>query len=201
MTPVVLASASPRRKALLEALGIPVEVSPSDVDEIGDGDPNAVAVYNARVKRDAVASEIPGPALVIAADTVVILDDHLMGKPRDLDEARDMIRALSGRTHAVITGVAVIDTETGRAAEGYERTEVTFRDLAQDEINGFIETVRPLDRAGGYTVDGPGSLLVESYNGCYQNVLGLPVVRLDKLCREIGQNLFALMDGSKASFL
>jgi septum formation protein len=94
-----------------------------------------------------------------------------------------------------------MDTECEATAEGVERTEVTFRDLSDEEIAHFVHAVRPVDRAGAYTVDGPGSLLVKAYSGCYQNVLGLPMVRLDMLMRQLGCNLFELMDHSRADFL
>lgn len=201
MIPVVLASASPRRKALLEALGIPIEVRPSHAQELVDGDPEAVAVDNAVIKRDAAAALLTEPALVIAADTVVVLEDRLLGKPCDHAEARAMLADLSGRTHRVITGVAVVDTDSGRQAAGIETTRVTFRTLTPRQIERFVEAVNPLDRAGAYTVDGPGTLIVERYDGCYQNVLGLPIPRLEALLEEVGDSLFERMDARSARFL
>lgn len=201
MTPVILASGSPRRKALLEALGIAVKVIPSGAQERVLDTPEDTVVHNARLKRDAVAKTLGEPALVIGADTTVVLDNRSIGKPRDLDAARETLAALSGRTHHVLTGVAVTDTGSGRTAEGFEKTEVTFRDLSSDEIDRFIDAVRPTDRAGAYTSDGPGTLLIQGYHGCYQNVLGLPVVRLDTLLRGIGDGLFARMDPANTQFL
>ncbi len=112
-----------------------------------------------------------------------------------------MLRRLSGRTHQVVTGIACADTGTGVLVHGSETTDVTFRELCEGEIARFVETVQPLDRAGAYTVDGPGSLLVARYDGCYQNVLGLPIVRLDLLLRELGFNLFDHLDPERAVFL
>lgn len=201
MTPVVLASASPRRRALLRALGLDVEVVPSNVDEHFDGKPSDMVVSNARNKRDDVSARLDRPSIVIAADTLVFLDGAPLGKPADFDEAKAMLRRLAGATHEVITGVAVAHTGQGVAAEGAEITEVTFRDLTDAEIDAFVAAVKPLDRAGAYTVDGPGSLLVASYRGCYQNVLGLPMVRLDRLLREIGFSLWDHLDHEKAIFL
>jgi septum formation protein len=205
VTRVVLASASPRRRALLEALGIAVQVLPSSVEEHFEGSPEEMVVSNARNKRDDVLARLghggSAPALVIAADTLVFLDEHVLGKPETLDEARAMVGRLSGKTHWVLTGLAVCDTATGETAEGVESTAVTFRELAPEEIGAFVEAVRPLDRAGAYTVDGPGSLLVARYEGCYQNVLGLPVVRLDRVLREVGHSLFRLMDHTRSVFL
>ena len=202
MARIVLASASPRRRALLEALGLEIEVVVSDAPEVDAGTVPAASVEaNARAKRDAVTARLDRPAVVIAADTLVFLDAHVLSKPGDRDEARSMLRRLSGNTHQVVTGVAVTDTGTGGAVVGSETTDVTFRVLSEDEIDRFVDAVNPLDRAGAYTVDGPGSLIVARYDGCYQNVLGLPIVRLDKLLREIGHSLFDLMNPEQARFL
>lgn len=201
MKRIVLASASPRRRALLEALGIAVEVQATGVPELDRGPPGYVARVNAVRKRDDAVSRASGPALIIAADTVVALGDELFGKPATLDEAREMLRRLSGRTHEVMTSLAVADCAAGREADAIEITRVTFRSLSGAEINTFVDAVKPLDRAGAYTVDGPGSLLVERYEGCYTNVLGLPMVRLDSLLREFGDGLFVRVDPARARFL
>lgn len=203
MTPrIVLASASPRRRALLEALGLDIEVMPGSVEEHFDGTPEAMVVSNARAKRDEAAARLEGPpAVVIAADTLVFLDGEPLGKPADLSEARAMLGRLSGRTHQVLTGLAVLDTATGTAAEGHETTGVTFRELSGEAIDHFVHAVNPVDRAGAYTVDGPGTLLVARYEGCYQNVLGLPIVRLDALLHTLGHDLLALADPAQARFL
>lgn len=201
MIPIVLASGSPRRRALLEALGIEVDVRVSEVEEVADGRPAEVVLENARRKRDDVARHVEHRALVIAADTIVVLDNLILGKPVDLDEARSMLRLLSGRTHEVLTGIAVIDTASGQTAEGVETTRVHFRDLDEADLERFVEAVQPLDRAGAYTVDGPGSLLVDRYEGCFENVLGLPVVRLDCLLHDLGDSLFARIHAPRARFL
>lgn len=202
MRKVVLASASPRRKALLAALGVDFEVLPSGAEEVDVGDvPHEIVVANARAKRDEAAARMEGPAVVIAADTLVFHGGHVLSKPRDFDESRAMLGRLSGDSHHVCTGVAVCDTESGQCAEGSETTEVTFRSLSAGEIDRFVEAVRPLDRAGSYTSDGPGSLLIAGYRGCYQNVLGLPIVRLDLLLREVGYSLFDEMDVARTTFL
>ncbi|HNR30584.1 MAG TPA: Maf family protein [Candidatus Hydrogenedentes bacterium] len=202
MIRLVLASASPRRRALLAALGVEFEAITGDAPEIDEGEsPARIVEDNAARKRDAVVSALAPPAVVIAADTLVFLDEHVLSKPADAAEARAMLARLSGRTHQVLTGIAVVDTASGRAVQGHETTDVTFRDLTPDEIARFVEIVNPLDRAGAYTVDGPGSLLVARYDGCYMNVLGLPVVRLDLLLREVGVNLFDRMHPDRATFL
>lgn len=201
MSRLLLASASPRRRALLAALGLDFDVATSGIEEVFDGVPVDIVIRNARAKRDDVVGRLTRPALVIAADTLVFLDNQVLGKPRDLLEAREMLRRLSARTHQVLTGIAITDTESGNASDGYEATDVTFRSLTEDEIDRFVLAVKPVDRAGAYTVDGPGSLLVQRYNGCYQNVLGLPMVKLDTLLRPYGHSLFEAMDASRAKFL
>ncbi|MBI4560195.1 MAG: septum formation protein Maf [Candidatus Hydrogenedentes bacterium] len=201
MTRLVLASASPRRRALLAALGLTFQVVHSDVVEILSGDPAGATITNARAKRDVAASRTSAPAVVLGADTLVVANDEILGKPKDLDEARRMLARLSGNTHRVVTGLSLIDTESGLGAEGSEVTRVTFRTLADHEIKRFVSVVKPLDRAGAYTVDGPGSLLVERYEGCYLNVLGLPIVKLDNLLRTIGYSLFTLMNAERSRFL
>lgn len=198
----VLASGSPRRRALLADLGLKFEVITSNAEEVHEGDvPAAVVEHNARLKRDDVAARLDAPALVIAADTLVFLEEHILPKPAGRDEALDMLRRLSGNTHQVVTGLAIAETASGRCVEGSETTDVTFRPLSDDEIGRFVDAVNPVDRAGAYTVDGPGSLLVARYDGCYQNVLGLPMVRLDKLLRELGVSLFDAMNPEHARFL
>lgn len=201
MIRIVLASASPRRRALLRALGVNFEIAASDAEERFEGDPAAMVVTNARAKRDDVAGRLDFPALVIAADTLVFLGNRVLGKPADRDEARAMLAELSGKTHQVLTGLSLIETATGKTAEGYESTEVTFRAFSSDEIDRFVAAVNPIDRAGAYTVDGPGSLLVARYNGCYQNVLGFPIVRLELLLGELGYSLFDLMNAEDCQFL
>jgi septum formation protein len=182
-------------------LGLEARVITSDADEIGAGTPEEMVVANACIKRDDVAGQVNEPAIVIAADTLVFLDGDPLGKPGDLDEARAMLTRLSGATHEVVTGVAIVHTGTGETVEGHETTGVTFRALSEPEIDAFVIAVKPLDRAGAYTVDGPGSLLVQSYAGCFYNVLGLPIIRLDSLLRTLGLSLFDYMNKDKAVFL
>lgn len=202
MTRLVLASGSPRRRALLGALGIRFDVITSDADEINEGDvPARIVERNAALKRDDVAARLDAPAIVIAADTLVFEGPHVLPKPVDRADAIRMLQHLSGRTHQVCTGLALCNTATGARIEGTETTDVTFRTLELSEIERFVDIVNPLDRAGAYTVDGPGSLIVAGYHGCYYNVLGLPLVRLDTLLREMGIHLFQEMRREGAVFL
>lgn len=202
MRPLILASGSPRRQSLLGSLGVDFRVITSNAHEPNTGDtPAEIVIQNAIIKRDDVAATTSEPAIIIAADTLVFYEEHVLPKPVDLDDARRMLRLLSGNTHQVLTGLALVDTVTGRTVEGAETTDVTFRNLSDDEIEHFVHIVEPLDRAGSYTVDGPGSLIVAGYRGCYQNVLGLPMVRLYGLMGELGVDLFAAMDKEGARFL
>ncbi|MCX8064193.1 MAG: Maf family protein [Candidatus Hydrogenedentes bacterium] len=200
--PLVLASASPRRRALLASLGVEFEVFQSGVKEIDEGDsPSAIVERNALLKCEDVAKKVNYPAVIISADTLVFLEGEVLSKPRDLDDAKRILNLLSGNTHQVVTGIAVINTADSKRVLGSEITDVTFRPLSNEEVEIFVNVVCPLDRAGAYTVDGPGSLLVSRYDGCFYNVLGLPLVKLDKLLRKVGVNLFSRIRKEHASFL
>lgn len=200
--PLILASSSPRRRALLASLGVDFTVLTSDAEEINTGDlPAAIVERNAALKRDDVATRAPHPAIIIAADTLVFEGAHVLPKPADRDDAIRMLTHLSGRTHQVCTGLALLNTTTGQRIEGTETTNVTFRTLTRHEIERFIDLVNPLDRAGAYTVQGPGALLIQSYQGCYQNVLGMPLTKLDTLLRELNYHLFDQMKKESAVFL
>jgi len=172
---IVLASASPRRRHLLEMLGIAHEVVPSDVDETRlDGEvPEAMAVRLASAKARAVLAERPGH-LVLAADTVVVIDDQVLGKPADPADAERMLATLSGRSHRVVTAVALALPE-GEVLERYDVTTVWFRELSSELISAYVATGEPLDKAGSYGVQGVGAVLVERVDGDFFSVMGLPL--------------------------
>jgi septum formation protein len=186
--PLVLASSSPRRKQILETIGFQFEVvaAPPGVERPWrpGQDPVAFAEHTACAKRDQVAATRPD-ALVIAADTVVILEGVVLEKPVDADDARAMLARLAGRDHAVCTGVALV-TPSGESVSGVEMTQVEFRDLDGEEIADYVATGEPLDKAGAYGIQGFGAALVRQVNGCYFNVMGLPVARLLDLLEEVG---------------
>ena len=186
--PLVLASSSPRRKKVLETIGFQFEVvaaAPGAEQPWRRGqDPVVFAEQTARAKRDQVAVTRPD-ALVIAADTVVILDGVVLEKPVDADDARAMLSKLAGRDHVVCTGVAVVGP-SGLPLSGIESTRVHFRDLDIEEIADYVATGEPLDKAGAYGIQGFGSALVTRVDGCYFNVMGLPVARLLDLLEEAG---------------
>jgi septum formation protein len=176
---IVLASASPRRASLLQAIGLEFTVSPSDVDETAlDGEaPGPMAERLARAKVTAVPP-LPSPSLVIAADTVVVVDGTLFGKPRDDADARRMLRMLSGRTHEVITAIALRARPEEEIACESVTSRVTFAPLSEDEIAWYIATGEGADKAGAYALQGIGALFVTSVEGSYTNVIGLPLDRI-----------------------
>jgi septum formation protein len=181
--PVVLASASPRRSELLTRAGIDFEVVPSPAEELHDAAmrPEALCEWNAGLKADAVAEMRP-EATVIGADTLVFIDGRPLGKPADLDEARAMLRLLSGRTHQVCTGVCVV-FPGGARRFFHELTEVDFRELDETGIDGYFSLVNPLDKAGAYGIQEHGELIVAGIRGGFDNAMGLP---LDKVIEVLG---------------
>ncbi|MGZ8378952.1 MAG: Maf family protein [Gemmatirosa sp.] len=186
---VVLASQSPRRRDLLDLIGIRHSVRPADVDEsVRDGEaPDAYTERLAREKARAVAA-LEAHAYVVAADTTVVIDDEILGKPADEAEARAMVRRLAGRTHEVYTGMAVRheDGDAVREASAVERVRVTFRALDDAEIAAYVATGEPMDKAGAYGIQGFGATIVERIDGDYFAVMGLSLVRTVALLREIG---------------
>jgi septum formation protein len=178
---LVLASGSPRRRALLEEAGIPFRVVVPDVaeDEPERGDPEAVAERNARRKAEAVPDD-----LVLGADTVVAVGDRLLGKPRDEAHARDLLRALSGTTHAVVTGVAL--KARGRVLARTVTTRVTMRRLDEEEIRAYAASGEGMGKAGGYAIQETADRFVTSVDGPRDNVVGLPVAAVRELLREAG---------------
>jgi septum formation protein len=173
--PVILASASPQRRAILADAGIPFEVRPADVEEETEGDPATVAERNARRK----AAAVPGD-LVLGADTVVALDGDILGKPRDAVQARAYLERLNGRTHEVVGGIALA-ARGEIVATAVETTRVTFRCSDAETLDRYVVTGEWDGRAGGYAIQGRGGELVERIVGDYLNVVGLPLQRLKEL--------------------
>ena len=183
---VVLASSSPRRRELLSLIGIAHEVRPADIDEraLAGETPQTHCERLAREKAVALAGDAGDGALVIGADTIVVVDDDILGKPRDEADAARMLRALSGRTHAVLTAVAVV--RQGRVESGVERVLVTFRAIDDTEIAAYIATREPMDKAGAYGIQGYGATIVERIEGDYFAVMGLALSRLIRLMARVG---------------
>ena len=182
---VILASASPRRRDLLTMIGIAHEVIPADVDETYGPEevPRAHAERLAREKASVLAARAPD-AVIIAADTIVVVDGDVLGKPRDADEAARMLRRLAGRTHTVFTAVAV--ARGAKILSGVEEVGVTFRPLDDATITSYVATREPMDKAGAYGIQGYGAAIVERIDGDYFAVMGLAIGRMLALLRELG---------------
>ncbi|MEG1837011.1 MAG: Maf family protein [Synergistaceae bacterium] len=187
---IILASASPRRKDLLETIGVEFEVCPSDVAEdtwYGEA-PHTFVMSLAKVKAENVAQRNCGK-WILAADTVVVCDNNILEKPIDYDDALRMIKMLQGRVHSVLTGVAVI-SPSKQILLDYEQTDVSFCKLSPKEIEAYVSQGESLDKAGAYAVQGKGSLLVEKIDGCYSNVVGLPINKVAKMFEKLGFSFF-----------
>jgi len=189
-TAIILASNSPRRKELLRQIGVAFTTEVADVDERSrPGEtPEAYALRVAVDKARAVKLRTRA-GIIIAADTVVVLDDTMLGKPVDDHDAERMLTLLSGRMHRVITGLAVMDVRTGNIQTGQTSTRVWFRTLTRDQILSYVNTKEPLDKAGAYGIQGKGALLVDRIEGCYFNVVGLPLSCLGAMLTNYGIRL------------
>lgn len=182
----VLASKSPRRRELLKKIGIQAEIMRADVDEssIGDLPPEKVVTELALLKATDVAKYFRGNTYVIGADTIVCIDGEILGKPQNIEDAKRMLRLLSGKKHNVYTGYCVAHCKSGTIVSKYEKTDVYFKELSDREIDAYIKTREPMDKAGAYGIQEKGSLFVEKIEGDYFNVVGLPVCALAKLFHE-----------------
>jgi len=185
---VILASQSPRRRELLTLIGIAHEVMPADINEdVRAGElPRAYTERLAREKAAAIESRVANETrtIVIAADTTVVLNGDILGKPTDAADARTMIRRLAGRSHTVMTGIAV--ARGGRVESAVEEVGVTFRELSDDEIARYVATGEPMDKAGAYGIQGWGATIVERVDGDYFSVMGLGLRRVVELMKRLG---------------
>jgi septum formation protein len=177
LKPIILASGSPRRNELLSLLDIPFEVCASKVEEVVDETslPEDIVMSLALQKAHDVARNMKD-AIVLGADTVVVIDGQVLGKPENRQDAAATLRRLSGRTHEVFTGVAIVSRE--KATTFYERTEVTFYELTEEDITAYLQTGEPFDKAGSYGIQGRGAVLVRKIAGDYYSVVGLPIARV-----------------------
>ncbi|HSE37082.1 MAG TPA: Maf family protein [Blastocatellia bacterium] len=184
---IILASASPRRAELLKQIGVEFELASSQAEERPHPDetPADYTIRIARAKVIAVAREREA-GLVIGADTVVVLDGHLIGKPATPADAHRLLRQLSGRWHAVLTGVALYDVESRHEVADYEKTLVKFAQLSDAEIDWYVRTGEPMDKAGAYGIQGLGGLFIDEIAGNYYNVVGLPIPLVYRLARRLG---------------
>ena len=173
---IILASSSPRRAELLRTIGVEFEIAPSQVQERPHPDeaPADYITRLARAKAISIARQRE-QGLVIGADTIVVLDGRILGKPADEVEAGKMLRSLSGRWHAVMTGVALYDVATRQEVADFDKTLVRFGQMSDQEVEWYVKSGEPMDKAGGYAIQGLASKFVERIEGCYFNVVGLPV--------------------------
>jgi len=184
---IILASSSPRRKELLEGLGLTFHIHPSHADESvpATTPPAEVVKILALRKALSVASQFD-EGLVIGSDTIVVLGEIILGKPKDEDDAFSMLQRLQGNEHRVFSGIAVVDVASGKSVVAYQETNVIMRPLAPEEIRDYIATGEPLDKAGAYAIQGIGATLVEGIVGDYFTVVGLPLGLLAKTLRQFG---------------
>lgn len=182
---IILASASPRRKEILENINVKFDIVKSDIDEVilEDELPPQVVMRLAFEKSMDVAKSNQ-ESLVIGADTIVVFNNKVLGKPKDKEDARNTIRLLSGNTHEVITGISLINLSANKKIIDYVVSRVKFKDLSEDDINDYINTGESLDKAGAYGIQGYGSLLIEEIQGDYFNIVGLPISKLSDLVKK-----------------
>ena len=185
---IVLASASPRRSELLSQVGIEFEVIPSNIpEEPLDGEtPSEHVIRLAFQKASEVLRRVGDGKWVIGSDTVVIIDDEILGKPEDRADARRMLKKLSGREHRVITGYSIINSSSLSEVKKAVETVVKFKRLTDDEIKGYVDSGEPMDKAGAYAIQGLGSFMVEGIIGSYSNVVGLPVCQIVNDLEDLG---------------
>lgn len=186
---IILASASPRRKELMEKAGFEITIIPAGCQEKADPGSAAevvktLAVQKAEWVAKSIKDKYPADTIVIGADTVVALDETILGKPKDKEDAFSMLKTLSGKEHQVYTGVSIISLD-GSIREGFVScTRVKFYDLTDEEIKDYVETGEPMDKAGAYGIQGKGGMLVEGITGDYSNVVGLPIGELYRILKK-----------------
>ncbi|MHB9095684.1 MAG: Maf family protein [Eubacteriales bacterium] len=187
MKKVILASASPRRQELLRQIGIPFEVKVKNVDEtVPEGLPFQDAVCELAYRKAIGIAAFEREGIVIGADTVVVHRGLILGKPAGISDAVQTLRNLSGSDHQVITGFCVIEAATGKVVKASETTRVFFRRLTDSEIQAYVSSGEPMDKAGSYGIQGLGAVLVDHIRGCYFNVVGLPLSKLAWVLKEFG---------------
>lgn len=183
MEKIILASSSPRRKEILDRYDLNPTIFESQIEEkqiIGET-PEQVAMSLAFEKSNWVSNHFSNGEVIIGADTIVVLEEKILGKPKDKEDAYKILSSLSGKKHSVITGICIIKANTNIKIIDYETTLVKFRHLSDEQVLRYIQTKEPMDKAGAYGIQGYGQILVERINGCYSNVVGLPLRKLDYL--------------------
>ena len=187
MRKIVLASGSPRRKALLEQIGLEFTIDATAQEDAvsGDQEPHNLAIEISRMKAESVAPWHLD-AIIIAADTIGVINGRIIGKPHSESDARAMLDSLSGKPHTVITGFTVLDTASGKAVTKSVETTVYMKPITRSEIDAYVKTGEPMDKAGSYAIQGLGALLVEKIEGDYFNVMGLPLAALAEVLTGFG---------------
>jgi septum formation protein len=191
MKKIILASASPRRKELLEKIGLKFDVEPSDYEEeINSGlEPHELVRQISVKKAESVAARYKD-AIIIAADTIGVISNKIIGKPHTENEARKMLKEISGKSHSVITGFTILDTAANKTISRTVNTRVYIKKLTKQEIDAYVKTGEPLDKAGAYAIQGRGAVIVEKIEGDYYNVMGLPLNALTTALKEFGINVW-----------
>jgi len=189
--PIILASSSPRRETLLRSIGISARIIPSDAEESYDPShsPSNIVCALAMRKAHSVAQmqmAVHGAGIIIGADTIVVLAGQVLGKPKSRAHAIEMLSLLQGKKHEVYTGVAIVDARTGITRSDYSKTIVRMKPCSQDKVERYVDTGEPMDKAGAYAIQGLGAMLIDGIEGCYFNVVGLPLSLLSDMLEEFG---------------
>lgn len=191
MAKLVLASASPRRQGLMEMLGFNFTIVPSNINEEEYKDLNPIDMVKdlARAKAEEIAGLVED-TVVIGSDTIVVLDDKILGKPSDQSEAMAILKKLQNRKHSVLTGIAVWDTVSGKVLVDYDKTDVFMGSIKDEDILEYVKTDEPMDKAGAYGIQGIGGIFVEKIEGSYFTVMGLPIHKLVKMLKGFDISVF-----------
>ncbi len=192
MKKIILASVSERRSQILTSCGVKHVVIGSNIEELKSGSVSEVVRVNAEKKAEKAVQD-SGEAVIIGADTLVAHGEDIIGKPQDENAAKDLLKRFSGSDIEVYTGLCVIDTSSGKKASGVDMSEITVVSMTEEKIENYFKLLAPYDKAGGFSIEGVGSLLFDNIKGSYFNILGLPMIKLNELFKEIGLNLLEFL--------
>ena len=188
---IVLASSSPRRQQMLKIIDIPFDIIVSRYEENNELNlkPSRIVMTHAKGKVEDVIPKVKS-GIIVGADTLVYKDSVIYGKPKNMTDAHRMLKELQGKIHYVYTALAIFDVEKKKWVVDYLKTKVSMRSLTKKEISRYFELISPLDKAGSYAIQEAGSIIIDRIEGCYYNVLGFPMSKLDEMLRQIGYSLF-----------
>lgn len=195
MKKIILASQSKRRSAILRSCGVPHKVIPSRVCEIDkiSGGPAEIVMYNARLKAEAIA-ERNNRDIILGVDTMVLFKNRLIGKPLSRNEAKDMLRSFSGKKISVYSGLCLMDSGSQKSADGFDVTNLMVKKIPQKDIEKYFKLLGPYDKAGGFSIEGIGSIVFDDIRGSYYNVLGLPMGKLQELFQKIDLDMLDFVE-------